>query len=114
MSTLLEKLWNWVRAVEYGVLARWGAAIFVILVWVHPYAKAVAEETVLQILKGKGFTVDDFKEVQTDVGAMKQTINNINNTLTIDKAQAETARQQIDTLYEYIINKKTNREDYPQ
>lgn len=114
MHTILEKFWNWIRVIEYGVLVRWGAAIFVIAVWVHPYAKAVAEETVIQILKDKGFTIDDFEDVQTDVGALKSTVNNINNTLTINEGKADTARQQIETLYEYIINKKTTRENYPQ
>lgn len=128
MNAILERFWNWIRTIEYGVLVRWGAAIFVIAVWVHPYAKAVAEETVLQILKEKGFTVEDFKDVQTSLkdlsataGSMQQSIGNINNTLTINAGRAIDAEKdrdaiklQVDRLVDYIINKKTDRENYPQ
>ncbi|MEQ1519713.1 MAG: hypothetical protein ABL936_00410 [Aestuariivirga sp.] len=128
MNAIGEKFWDWLRTVEYGVLTRWAAAIFVIAVWVHPYAKAVAEETVLQILKDKGFTVEDFKGVQkgledvhADVGAVKGTINNINNTLTERSAtfnglkeDVEGIHKDVDRLVDYIINKKTDRENYPQ
>lgn len=128
MHLILEKFWNWLRTVEYGVLARWGAAIFVIAVWVHPYAKAVAEETVLQILKEKGFTIEDFKDVQITLkdlndtaGGLAQSINNINNTLTINAGRAVDAEKdrdaiklQVDRLVDFIINKKTDRENYPQ
>lgn len=128
MNTILEKFWNWIRTIEYGVLARWGVAIFVIVAWVHPYAKAVAEETVIQILKNKGFTVEDFKQVQkgiehldADVSAVKSTINNLNNTftersVTFDglKTDVGDMKKDIDRLVDYLINKKTDRENYPQ
>lgn len=128
MGDVLAILWNKIRAVEYGVLVRWASAIFVVLVYVHPYAKAVAEETVLQILKEKGFTVEDFKTVQAgikdldgDIGAVKSTINNMNNTLTERtstfndlKEDVGDLKTDVRNLVDFIINKKTNREDYPQ
>lgn len=128
MHDILEKLWDRLRAVEYGVLARWSMAIFVIAVWVHPYAKAVAEETVIQILKDKGFTIEDFKNVQAgikdldgDIGAVKSTINNVNNSLTERaasfnelKGDVGELKTDVNRLVDYIINKKTDRENYPQ
>lgn len=128
MQEAFAIVWDKLRTIQGAVVVRWVAVIFILLAWVHPYAKAVAEETVLQILKDKGFTVEDFKNVQNgikdlngDIGAVKGTINNINNTLTERTAtfndlkdDVGDVKADVNRLVDYIINKKTNREVYPQ
>lgn len=128
MNDILERLWNWLRVLHYAVLARWVTAIVVLFLWATPYIRVAAEDAVVQILENKGFTVKDFKDVQAKLkdldataGSIQQSVNSINNTLTINAGKAadgekdrDELKGQVDRLVDYIINKKTDRENYPQ
>lgn len=128
MQDIFIKAWDWLRAIPGAVVARWAVAAFVVFFWATPYITVAAENAVVQILEKKGFTVEDFKDVQqglehinSDIGAVKGAINNINNTLTERsttfnelKGDVGEVKGDINRLVDYIINKKTNREDHPQ
>lgn len=123
-----EKIWNWARKLEYWVLVRWGVAIFMIATWAGPFVKAIAEDTVEQLMKNKGFTIQEFKDVQKNleemsasVGSMRSTVNNLNNIITtrtseikdIHEDQAD-LKKQVDRLVNFIIEKKVDLEVTPQ
>lgn len=106
MNDILIKIWDKLRTIQGAVMVRWGTAIVVMVVWIVPYMQVAAENAVIKIFKDRGFTIQDFKQVQDDVGSVKQGINNINNTLTINNARAEDMKKQVDALVNFIINKK--------